>query len=49
MYLQVEEGCHLKSSDEIAGAVHQMLIIIQGEEEEEAAAAIGLAYAQDLP
>ncbi|KAK1374979.1 Transcription factor bHLH96 [Heracleum sosnowskyi] len=41
---KVEEGCHLKSSDEIAGAVHQMLIIIQGEEE-----AIGLPYAQGLP
>lgn len=45
-YLQVEEGCHLKSSEEIAGAVHQMLIIIEGEEEEEA---IGLPYAQNLP
>ncbi|XP_074331915.1 transcription factor bHLH94-like [Apium graveolens] len=43
---KVEEGCHLKSSEEIAGAVHQMLIIIEGEEEEED---IGLPYAQHLP
>ncbi|WOG90094.1 hypothetical protein DCAR_0209335 [Daucus carota subsp. sativus] len=43
---KVEEGCHLKSSDDIAGAVHQMLIIIEGEEGE----AIGsVAYAADLP
>lgn len=40
----MEEGCPLKSSDDIGGATHQMLRMI--EEEEEAAC---LAYAEDLP
>lgn len=29
--MQVEEGCRLNSADEIAGAVHQMLRIIEEE------------------
>ena len=29
--VQVEEGCRLNSADEIAGAVHQMLRIIEEE------------------
>lgn len=35
MVTQVEEGCPLSSVDDIAGAVHHMLRIIEQEEEEQ--------------
>ncbi|KAK1368227.1 transcription factor bHLH71-like [Heracleum sosnowskyi] len=45
---KMEEGCPMKSADDIGGATHQILRIIEEEEEEEEVVA-GLPYAENLP